>query len=381
MMTAAATAQPINQTGRDCIADLVANAEPVVLDDKPQPDAPVVEVPADTPTDLNAEEPKLPRVMSAADFVAMEREPLKFLIPGILPYGGKMTFSATAKFGKSMFAIQLGLAVASGCNTWLGWKLGEPAKVVYMQPEIMDTLMASRLKAIAASMPDGMDKGRALSNFAVQETSEMRPNLHSESGRYIAEAIIKRERPDLLILDPLAALCPGLIENATEEMGAFLDYLSNLALRYGHATLLVHHHSKAGASRGSSTYEAWPESDLQASFADEEHEVAKVEMRLRCSYNGGPVYWQTPCEDDLWFHAMPDDWKPEKSGGRPKQSPTELGTVAFEVLRDADKTLRYKDLVEGIMERLKCKDRTAKRRIEHAVTATMIRNTDGQYSI
>ena len=383
MTTAAATAQPINQTGRDCIADLVANAEPVVLDDKPQPDAPVVEVPADTPTDLNAEEPKLPRVMSAADFMAEERTPLAYHIDGILPVGGKMTFSATSKFGKSMFAIQCGFAMASGRCEWLGWKFGEPAVVLYLQAEIMDPLVASRLKAIVAQMPEQMDRERAVSGFRVQEIAAERPNLLSDRGRNIAETIIEREQPGVLILDPLSALCPGMEENEAGSMGSVLDYFASLAHRFGCAVVLIHHHGKGGVSRGSSVFEAWPESDLQASFIDENREVAKVakvEMRLRCSYNSGPVYWRMPREDDLWFDSMPEGWRPEKGKGRPKQSDTEAGAVVFEVLREAGKTLLHKDLVEAVTEKLECSDRTAKRRIKQAVDSGLVKPDSTGYS-
>ena len=207
----------------------------------------------------------LPRVLPVTAFVATERPPLRFHIEKLLPEGGKMTFSAPSKFGKSMWAIQTGLVLSAGCCEWLGFEFGSPARVLYIQAEIMDTLLAARLSSILGQIPLGIDRGRAEANFLVQEISTRRPNLYSDEGRAIAEALIRTHRPRVIILDPLAALCPGMEENAAESMSAVLDYFSNLTVRFGCAVILIHHHGKAGYSRGSSVFEGWPESDLQVS--------------------------------------------------------------------------------------------------------------------
>lgn len=318
----------------------------------------------------------LPRCLSAADFLAAPREPLAFHIDGILPEGGKLTFSATSKWGKSMWAIQTGLALAAGDCEWLGWKFGKPAKVLYLQAEIMDSLLASRLQWILQSMPPGIDQVRASRNFIVQEIAGQRPNLLDPRGRTIAEKLIARHEPDVLMLDPLAAICPGMEENEAKSMGAVLDYFSNLTVRFGCAVVLVHHHGKTGVSRGSSVFEAWPESDLAASFLDESREVAKIEMRLRCTYNKGAVYWRMPTPDLPWFESMGEGWQPEPKT-RARKATANHAVLALKA--SGQKMMSWKELRDAIQEITDCGQKTAQNVITEAKDQGLIRYENALY--
>ena len=135
-----------------------------------------------------------------------------------------MTFSATAKFGKSLWAMQVGFALAAGDCKWLGWKFGPPARVLYLQAEIMDGLLENRLRWLFETMPEQFDRERAGRNFIIQEIAQGRPNLMTPEGRFTAEELLKKHQPQVLILDPLAALHPGLEENEASAMSAALDY-------------------------------------------------------------------------------------------------------------------------------------------------------------
>ena len=324
-------------------------------------------------------ESRLPRCLSAADFLAVPRPPLVFHIENLLPYGGKMTFSATSKFGKSMFAIQTGFALAAGDCTWLGWKFGPPCRVLYFQAEIMDALLAARLEAILRSMPPQLDYERASRNFLIQETGQRRPNLYSNTGRACAEALIERHNPDVLILDPLAALCPGMEENAAESMGLALDYFSNLAARHNCAVMLVHHHGKSGVSRGSSVFEAWPESDLQAVYLSaDDDSIAKVAMRLRCAFNPGPVYWRMPSEDSLWFERMPEGWAPEVEKRKKK---AEAKHVPLALRASGEKFICWRGLVNGVKELTNCGQRTAENVVKEAKELGLVRYENAFYSL
>ena len=322
-----------------------------------------------------------PRVLSAVDFLAAPRPPLEYHISGILPYGGKLTFSATSKFGKSMWAIQAGMAMAAGGCEWLGWGFGRPARVLYLQAEIMDALVEARLGAILRDMPAGIDRQRAGRNFLIQEICKQRPNLYTLEGRKVAETLIARHKPQVLILDPLAAICPGMEENTTESMSLVLDYFSDLTLRFECAVVLIHHHGKSGVSRGSSVFEAWPESDLQASFLLEgktvNREIATVDMRLRCIHNSGPVYWRTPAEGNLWFEAMAEGWKPPKQRGR---TPVADVVHAVTVLK-AEGKLSYGELSGHIQALTGCSKSTAASVISEARKGGVIDNPNGLYRI
>ena len=259
---------------------------------------------------------RLPRVLSAAEFVAQKRPALQYHIDGILPFNGKMTLSATSKFGKSMLGIQLGLAMAAGDCEWLGWKFGPSAKVLYVQAEIMDPLLEARMNWILNTLPPDLNQYRAVNNFTIQEIASCRPNLISPKGRATVEKLLEIHQPQVIIFDPLAALHPGMDENKGDQMGPALDYLSGLAHKFNCAIILIHHFNKSGTARGHSSFEGWPESDLQADYvSDDDHGVAKIISRLRCVFNPGALYLQMPSPGNPWFERMPPNYvAPGKAG-------------------------------------------------------------------
>jgi 5S rRNA maturation endonuclease (ribonuclease M5) len=67
------------------------------------------------------------------------------------------------------------------------------------------------------------------------------------------ERLVQAEQADLLILDSLRSLAPGLEENDPAQVSSALDPLRHLAHRTGVAVLVIHHANKAGQDyRGTS---------------------------------------------------------------------------------------------------------------------------------
>ena len=323
-----------------------------------------------------------PRCLSARDFLASPRPPLEYHIDGILPAEGKLTFSATSKFGKSMWAMQTGLALAAGNCDWLGWHFGPPARVLYMQAEIMDALVSARLAALLRQLPPQIDGNRAVDGFAIQEIANHRPNLLDLRGRGIAEAMIQRHAPQVLILDPLAAICPGLEENDAGQMSLALNYFAELTRKFSLAVILVHHHGKAaaGVSRGSSVFEAWPESDLSAQFVSEsDHSTARVDMRLRCIYNSGPAFWSAPTEHNLWFSVMPSDFTPPPKPHIGRQPKIQPNTAALAIKTSDLPGLSHTNLTTAIMAMTGCSQRTARTAVLTALENHSIKYQNGLY--
>ncbi|MBI3735293.1 AAA family ATPase [Candidatus Sumerlaeota bacterium] len=301
-------------------------------------------------------------VLSARDFIAADRPPLVFHIQDVLPKGGKSTFSAPAKFGKSYLAMQLGLALASGNGEFLGWKFGPPARVLYFQGEIMDGLVEDRLKQLRDTMPEGMDRERALDNFFIQEIVHGAPNFQTRCDRI--KQIIEEYKPEIIIVDPLCFCFPGLEENSSEKMGEALYLLTEIGIQYECAIILIHHHGKTGhGSRGSSIFEAWPDSDLSAERRGSE-DVAIVTGRLRCAYGGGPWYWQMPTPDHPWFSSMPADYQPRSKGGRGRKGSVEL---VVSILRKVGQPMRPGELYAKYCEAADCKKPTAERATAEAL--------------
>jgi hypothetical protein len=68
------------------------------------------------------------------------------------------------------------------------------------------------------------------------------------------EALITQKHPDLLVIDSLRSMTPGMDENDTEQTARALDPLRRLAHTSGTTILLIHHANKAGQEfRGASS--------------------------------------------------------------------------------------------------------------------------------
>ena len=81
--------------------------------------------------------------------------PMKWLIDDLLPVGGVVMLSAKPKMGKSYFAIQLALSVASG-GEFLGFNVPEKNEVLYIDLETSQRSMKTRISMVTADAPKGL---------------------------------------------------------------------------------------------------------------------------------------------------------------------------------------------------------------------------------
>jgi RecA-family ATPase len=141
--------------------------------------------------------------------MAVERTPLEWVVGDILPAKGRCLLTASAKSGKTFFALELGLSVAAGAD-FLGLRVPRPQRVLYCQSELSDALLNRRLGWIRETMPFGFPWELAGENFHVVENDPVRVTLADDAGRARIEGLIETWKPALLILDPLYDLFRGL---------------------------------------------------------------------------------------------------------------------------------------------------------------------------
>jgi predicted transcriptional regulator len=70
-------------------------------------------------------------------------------------------------------------------------------------------------------------------------------------------------KPALIIFDTLSLCALGLEENASKDMNLFMGSVKRIQDETGAHVLLIHHHSKAGGSRGSSAIPAAVQSEFE----------------------------------------------------------------------------------------------------------------------
>ena len=195
----------------------------------------------------------MPRVISAAEFITIERPALSWVVPSYVPKPGLVLLLGEPKVGKSYLGLQLGLSVATG-----GPFLGQPTTaqpVLYLQFDTSETVWHQRLAALQGH-------GVALPPLLYMVHPDDQPSrmnlLLLEYQQWLA-AVLETCNPSLIILDVLRE-CHNADEQDSTAMKSVGDIL--MQLFHGRTLVLIHHTHKllakdgppnpVNASRGSS---------------------------------------------------------------------------------------------------------------------------------
>jgi putative DNA primase/helicase len=189
--------------------------------------------------------------------------------------------------GKTWLALSLAYSITTGEP--LGpWSAEDPAHVLFVDAESSQFDLQARLKKIVQRDP--------VKTFSIYSTSFAAeiglpsPNLLSESWRAGVREFLISEGYNVIILDNLASLSPGIDENSKKDFDPINQFL--LSLRFaGIASVVVHHTGKTGDQRGTSAREDNIDSSilLSAPPRRDENEGAKFTLTFsKCRGLYGP---------------------------------------------------------------------------------------------
>jgi hypothetical protein len=171
------------------------------------------------------------RIFTAADIVAEELPPVKWVVPDILPEG--VTFLAgKPKMGKSWMGLDLSIAVATG-GVALGTKRVERGEVLYLALEDNRRRIQNRLDKLLTDQP-----APATLHIATEW-----PRLDKGGDEMLNGWVATHPDIRLVIVDTLAMLKPHASgrRSAYDEDREIVAPLGPIAADHGVAILLVHH--------------------------------------------------------------------------------------------------------------------------------------------
>ena len=160
------------------------------------------------------------------DLIANAPDYTEFLVPDLLTEDELFLLAAGPRTGKSLLAMTLAQAVASG-----GQFLGRPCTqgtVVYVKCEDSDTKVKEREQA------QGWGQGLPvawLNDFKLSNVAEL-------------EELVQELDPRLIVLDTLSRIKDSPISESSAEMSQLLEPLQRIANKHGCCVLLVHHTGK-----------------------------------------------------------------------------------------------------------------------------------------
>lgn len=178
------------------------------------------------------------RFLDVAEMVAKAPQPVPWLARPILPRAALTALYAPGGDGKSLFSMALAAAIARGEElAGIGCEHGNS---IYLDGENGENEIHRRVHTL----------GLPASGVRVADASRLDLRHDIEA----VQTLVADNRPDLLILDSLRSLTPGMDENDTAQTARTLDPLRRLAHETGAAILLIHHANKDGRDfRGASS--------------------------------------------------------------------------------------------------------------------------------
>ena len=204
---------------------------------------------AGTPELRQAWSPPL-KPLNLSEFLKLQLPPRRLILePWLSEKSISMSYSPRG-VGKTLLALSASYAIASGTE-FLGWKVPEPRRVLYVDGEMTAAEMQHRLAAIVEGF-----KGEAAPEYFRMLSADITegglPDLATVEGqRAFDDAIGDAE---VTKLDNISTLCRSGKENEAEGWQAVQDW-ALAHRRAGRSLVFAHHAGKGGNQRGTSKRE------------------------------------------------------------------------------------------------------------------------------
>ncbi len=193
---------------------------------------------------------------SASEFDGLAVPRREWIIDGLVPDSVVTMLSGDGGTGKSLLALQLAAAVATG-RAWVGRMPNRAGPAMVLSAEDDSAELHRRLADIAAAEDLSLADLAPLHIASLAGEDALLATLDKKSNTLAATALydaldrrMAEIEPVLLVLDTLADLTAG-DENTRSHARQFVGFLRRLALRHRCAVVLLAHPSLTGMSSGS----------------------------------------------------------------------------------------------------------------------------------
>jgi hypothetical protein len=182
-----------------------------------------------------------PSVLSVADLMALEVAPPSMLIEGFLPGSGASLMFGAPKSNKTLLAVQMAIAVASGNPLFDYYRVLRPGPVLLVEQD--DPAGAASFKDILQRSPV------AVAGIPFYVAPRVPFTFGLEFLEWL-EAQISERALRLIVLDSYTALrgSRGTGVDIVKAEQSDLSMMDELAKRTGSTLAIIHHDSKGSAS-------------------------------------------------------------------------------------------------------------------------------------
>lgn len=239
--------------------------------------------------------------VAAAAFADQDKPRRKWLVPDLVPHRQVTIISGDGGTGKSLLAMQLAFAVATG-TAWLNLPTAT-GPALYLSAEDDEDECHIRIKDIASGgpLPDNLFIAVMAGEDCLLAVENGRGTEMKATALYARlEATIAAIGPRLVILDNVADIFGGN-ENVKGLVRQFIGLIRRLAMRHDCTIIMLAHPSLSGMSSGSgsSGNVAWNNSVRSRLYLKRQHDDPKevtdpdfrklVSMKANYSATGGEL--------------------------------------------------------------------------------------------
>lgn len=201
-------------------------------------------------------------------------ETVRPLIEGFLPRGQLADLNGQPGAGKTMAAVSMAAAIASG-KRWCGYAVPERAPVLYVAAEGASGIRARLLAWCEANSvaPESIEDTFIIAPRAVQ--------MGDDGHMAQVLDVVKRHGVALVVFDTRARCTVGVEENSATDHGRVIAHADDINQQAGAAVLVVHHTAAGGErARGTTAWDGavWSSLLLSRSGGKKSKKSRKVEI-------------------------------------------------------------------------------------------------------
>lgn len=273
--------------------------------------------------------------------------PTKWLLDSLIPEEGFVGLYGQPGSGKSFIALDWAMCIAEG-RPWLGIYNCQQAPVIYVAAEGGRGIQ----KRVWAWMQHYGYKDLPAMYFLLS------PLYVREEGtveKFIDKLEDEDVWPGLIVLDTLSRSFGGGEENASADMGHFVDQITKLAVGRRMAALIVHHTNVGGArERGSTAFRGAADA-MFGCFAEKDkntNRIIRIELKNDKQKDGAdaPAIFLRPMDDVTSSLIMEPTEGPEPKDRGPKMPAAMRKSDMLLVLNTAENGMTWQEwrLASGI---------------------------------
>ena len=208
--------------------------------------------------------PTLPEPIDWADFWSKDHTSEDWTIEPLLPRGRQVALYSPAKVGKSLLALDVCARAATG-QAIFDQVLPAPLEIVYLDLEMTETDLFERLDDM------GYGPETDLSHFHYYLLPSL-PPLDTKQGGATLMEIVKRDKPDLVVIDTTSRVISGpendadTLRNLYQHTGLLLKQRGITVWRLDHAGKDVKNGQRGTSAKNDDVDLVWELSGQETAF-------------------------------------------------------------------------------------------------------------------